>query len=229
MVYIQKYIATEFLDRSIKNRNIINKLIQENKPETNYYEVTDKINTLFGFVLFPAENFDSIGKETKKYILKNIKGDIVVRFKEFFKKLQNDNRYGCKNAQNIRNNIDSWTTESVWEIIKCIRHSLAHSGKNGITFLPFEEGLPDLKSIESVVFYSFYKDEKATKQRKFVIEIMVASDGEEESELDILIKLIIRFLRELSDEMENDEIVRKQKNNKNEAIKFLNKIKNKKR
>ena len=227
-VYEPKHIAKQFIERSIKNRKIITELMQENNVAEGYYEVTDKINTLFGFVLFPVECFNANKRKTTE-ILEDIDKDnnYIKEFKEFFKKIQSNHRYGSQNAEKIYKNIDSWTTESIWEILKCIRHCLAHSGKNGVTFLPLGN-LGDPDKIKSILLYNY--DKKIG--RKFVIELMIEGVNGSKSELDELIELLIKFLVMLGDH----HFIKKdnQENNlngysedlRNHAMNYLKKIKN---
>lgn len=222
-VYEPKHIAQKFIQRSLDNRKIINQLIKDN-PNIEY-EITNKINSLFGFVLFPVDCFNAQIKTNQ--LLESIEDTYINEFKVFFKKIKSDYRFGSEYSKEICENIDSWTASSVWEVLKCIRHCLAHSGKNGITFLPQEYIYNDNNAqIQSVLFYCYNKN---NLHRQFVMELKVEENSEGMSELDELTELIINFLVKIGDHHfvndDDDDNDDDSKDPREHALTYLNKIK----
>ncbi|MDD5900751.1 MAG: HEPN family nuclease [Lachnospiraceae bacterium] len=133
-MYSVDTFISDFATRTMDNL----KCVQEHNSR---YEVTQLINSLFGLLIVPNEKFKYRSDNPQKVPDKVFKAEskFYDKLKCEFGRLERENRY--------YNNYP--TKELVSEIITRFRNALAHSGKEGLHFLPMEEG----REISSIIFY----------------------------------------------------------------------------
>lgn len=154
-LYNYEYFISDFAKRTMENY----KLISEN-PNSRY-EVTQLINSLFGLLIVPNEKY----KYRKNG--QGLKENMLKKTTEYNSILQTINT--LKNTQKLYNNYNE--AHEVSAFIKHLRNSLAHSGNEGIHFLPCEEG----QEITSIIFYDTDKDmiQNGTNYHEFCVELQI--------------------------------------------------------
>ncbi|BBF42415.1 hypothetical protein lbkm_1097 [Lachnospiraceae bacterium KM106-2] len=125
--------------RTKKNLNYID---ETNQKDKSVYELTQLINSLFALLIMPVEKYKSINDgyepNAKKY--KEYK-DIESIINE------------CKKNKFYRSTYTEDYKYPVTWFIRHIRNALAHSGDQGIHFIPLQEK----KDIKYIIFYDTQK------------------------------------------------------------------------
>lgn len=153
--YSYEVFIKEFTERTIKNYYKILERYEEDPSQR--YEVTQLINSLFGLLIVPNEKYKyrKNGQGVKEFYLKKAEGykDITAIICD----LKEDGRLYSSYDDN----------HEVSDFIRHMRNSLAHSGNQGLHFLPCAEG----QKITSVIFYDSDKEYGGTNE--FCAELMI--------------------------------------------------------
>jgi len=133
-MYSVDCFISDFAMRTMENL----KCIEEHNSK---YGVTQLINSLFGLLIVPNEKYKYRNNNPNKVPDKVFKAE-----SEFYKSLQREFDI-LEQEKRYYNNYP--TKHMMSENITRLRNALAHSGKEGLHFLPMEEA----EEISSVIFY----------------------------------------------------------------------------
>ena len=135
--YNYEYFIKDFIYRTRKNHMKIWQRYEED--ESQRYEVTQLINSLFGLLIVPNEKYKYKRNGqgvTESYLQKTEEYEEIL---EIINELKSKKRHFSSYKDDYE----------VSDFIRHMRNSLAHSGNQGIHFLPCQEG----QEITSVIFY----------------------------------------------------------------------------
>ena len=154
--YSYEVFIKEFAERTRKNYSKI--LHRYEEDESQRYEVTQLINSLFGLLIVPNEKYKykKNGQGKKEYYLKRTEAYTAIA--DMICDVREDKRFYSSYDDKYE----------VSDFIRHMRNSLAHSGNQGLHFLPCEEG----KEITSVIFYD--NNEEVGEIREFCVELTVS-------------------------------------------------------
>lgn len=164
--YNMEYFISDFAKRTKENMDVINDLAESKSKEDDkgVFEVTQRINSLLGLVIFPNERFKKLRS-----------GEIAMNgeMEGTAKKIQGLLNW-CKNKQRYFNNYNDASNPGdtpnpevtpnpkyIFDFCKHLRNSVAH---RGIHVFPVEEGA----KIKYVIFYDsdYYIKENKKKKKE---------------------------------------------------------------
>lgn len=205
MEYKQVTFIDDFMNRTKENQNIIDRNVASMK---NGYEITQRINSMFGFVIMPQEKFAINDKNPKEG---DVTGKIItdiynsnINVENAFEQIRSIliecyenhkyyNSYEPKDPYNIK----QYNPVQLYRVLQHLRNAIAHGGNEGLRFLPISD--PDekeksfSKDITDIIFY----DHKNDDCKEFCICINVLSKNGEPSQLDKLIDNISEIYKEV--------------------------------
>ena len=153
--YNYEHFICDFVYRTKKNHMKILQRYEED--ESQRYEVTQLINSLFGLLIVPNEKYKykrNRNGVTERYLQTTDEYEEIL---EIINELKSKNKY--YNSYNDYHEVS--------DFIRHMRNSLAHSGNQGIHFLPCQEG----HKITSVIFYD--NDEEHGGRSEFCVELTI--------------------------------------------------------
>lgn len=206
--YRNSDFLNDFTTRTKANLKVIDNLLkaktssEEKRNKLNeevlnaeIYEVTQRINSFFGFVILPFEKYnfkfekDKDGRYEDPLCRKCIVdkagvGIYVQKLKDIFVNCAENQRFYC-NYDDMSKPVREYDFEHVIKIIKHLRNSIAHGGNEGVMFHPLNSGFGsnvDVQ-IEEIIFHDKYTHKG--KKQEFCIKLYV------ENELDDLWEAIV--------------------------------------
>ena len=176
------------------------KKLKEGVLNANVYEVTQRINSFFGFIILPFEKYNfnfskyKSGEYRNKLCQKCIEdkvgvGKWIQRLKDIFVNCAENQRFYC-NYDDMTKPVREYDFEHVVKTIKHLRNSIAHGGNQGVMFYPlgsdYEKGT-DVQ-IKEIIFHD--TNTYDGKEQEFCIKLYVGN------ELDDLWEAIVNlFIR----------------------------------
>ncbi len=154
--YNIEYYIKDFAQRTQFNLNYIKLSHAENGP----YEVTQLVNSLFGLIVLPVEEYKgrpmkpANGKKDEFESAKN-------QIKEIMETCEKDHRYRCTYGDR----------DKPKGFIKHLRNAVSHSGNEGIHFIPLTEAG---ENITGIIFYDRMKDERTDKHLEFCVDLHIS-------------------------------------------------------
>lgn len=230
--YNQGEFIKDFMERTQKNQAIINKkheVEERDKLEATAFEITQKINSLFGFVIMPQERFNT-EKNKKNNVINRADKPNEAKYafdqlKRIIKECYDNEGYYNSYLKEFGNNekriydIMRYTSMQTFNVLKHLRNSLAHGGNKGLCFLPIpivDEKSPDEhQNIEYIIFYD-YEENKETKkiENEFCLKVEVFKKCTKDSQLDRLIECAKNIYSSIENLVANDIL---EANNHNES------------
>lgn len=203
--YNKEYFLQDFIKRTKNNLDIIDYAVKHKNefmfPDLIGYEVTQRINSFFGFIILPFEFEASIDYDV--YIEDYPKiNDSMKEIKEFLLKLKKEKRFYSNYCDFDSTKIEEYGFKEIKEFIRHLRNSLSHSGRQGITFLPI--GKAELKKeeevpITNIIFCDVLNGSKKDKKQVFCLKLRVVNSNGDDSEIDKIRKLITQLFESLED------------------------------
>ena len=158
--YNHERFINSFIERTQQNYKVITELNRENQTEV--YEVTQLVNSLFGLLIIPYEKFKYGGTyQTKEEDLRNAAPIDYMRLNNKIEELKKDNRLVSTYSSDER--------YPVGNFIGHLRNALAHSGEEGLQFLPYD----DTGEITSIYFYDKLDEKDKPNKRQFCAHIKI--------------------------------------------------------
>ena len=231
----------DFMSRTFDNQKIIDEKHKQEKEDgidMTAYEITQRINSLFAFVIMPQEKFNNdLIKPEIDEVIDQIADGLYVEFeelktiiKESFEKGCYYNSYfgdfadwkddGWREPEKIYN-IDDYEPKHLFNVFRHLRNSIAHGGNNGLQFLPFADPKSDSDSVEDITDIIFFDYNPEYEKCKFCIQIGV----DEKSKLGNQLDRLIENLSTLYSKMEMVYNDRHKKNIKKEMKERLDSLK----
>ena len=153
--YDYEHFVNDFISRTRVNLRTIDE-IAKSENESEVYEITQLINSLFGLLIVPFERY----KEVEEEELKNKNG-----YKELVLSIGNVKRL-YTNYKDDRDNLGNFKVSS---FIKHLRNALAHLGNDRVLFLDKNQKLAGM------LFYDKYKEKETNKLYEFCAELDLVS------------------------------------------------------
>lgn len=212
--YKSNEFLKEFTSRTKANLDFINRVavshaknisrdekerILDEMLDARAYEITQRINSFFGFIILPFEkyNFKSKKKDgllavcsKDKYIL-----GCVEQIKNIILNCSLSGRYYC-DYNNMTKPIEEYDFEHTINFIRHLRNSIAHGGNEGIMFCPLAYNTETERDIgiQDIIFYDVNKHGKDgcnLPDEKFCIQINVNNELDElwETIVNLFVKI----------------------------------------
>ena len=206
--YRNSDFLNDFTTRTKANLKVIDNLLkaktssEEERNKLNeevlnaeIYEVTQRINSFFGFVILPFEKYNfnfskyKSGEYRNKLCQKCIEdkagvGKWIQRLKDIFVNCAENQRFYC-NYDDMTKPVREYDFEHVVKTIKHLRNSIAHGGNQGVMFYPlgsdYEKGT-DVQ-IKEIIFHD--TNTYDGKEQEFCIKLYIGNELDVENELDV--------------------------------------------
>lgn len=216
--YRNSDFLNDFTTRTKENLRVIDNLLYLKKSDdlkwknklidrvlnSEIYEVTQRINSFFGFVILPFEKYNfnfskyKSGEYRNKLCQKCIEdkagvGKWIQRLKDIFNACAEDQRFYC-NYDDMTKSVREYDFEHVVKTIKHLRNSIAHGGNQGVMFYPlgsdYEKGT-DVQ-IKEIIFHDTNTYEG--KEQEFCIKLYVGNELDDLWEAIVGLFIRIEFL-----------------------------------
>ena len=210
--YRNSDFLNDFTTRTKANLKVVDNLLkaktssEEERNKLNeevlnaeIYEVTQRINSFFGFVILPFEkyNFDSTKRKSVELCRKCVEdkfgvGRWVEKLKNIFNRCNEEGRFYCS-YNNMRKPVKDYDFKHIIKVIKHLRNSIAHGGNHGVMFYPlgsdYEKGI-DVQ-IEEIIFHDINEDDES---QEFCIKLYVGNELDDLWEAIVGLFIRIEFL-----------------------------------
>ena len=185
--YDYEHFVNDFIKRTQVNLSTIDE-IAESGNESEVYEITQLINSLFGLLIVPFERYKKVEEDELKS--KDGYNELVSSIKSI-KRLYT-------NYEDDRDDLGNF---KVSNFIKHLRNALAHLGNDRVLFLDEDQKLTGM------LFYDNYKDKETNKLYEFCVELDINSFRQ-------IVESIIKMYSDVNNEFNetyHNKILRRQK------------------
>ena len=219
--YNQGEFIKDFMERTQKNQTIINEkheVEERDGLEISAFEITQRINSLFGFVIMPQERFNT-KKNKKNNVINRADKPTEAKYafdqlKRIIKECYDNEGYYNSYLNEFGNNekriydIMRYTSMQTFNVLKHLRNSLAHGGNKGLCFLPIpivdEKSPEEHQNIEYIIFYDYEVDKKTKEIYEFCLKVEVFEKNNKKSQLDRLMKCAQNIYSSIENLVAND-------------------------
>ena len=148
--YDYQNLVNDYIKRTQANLEVV-ETIAKSGSESQVYEITQLMNSLFGLLIVPYERYKDKNEDDIRYV------DGYQEIVNFINNIANKNKYYSDYYSDKRYKVTSF--------IRHLRNALAHSGNNQVLYLD-KEG-----KLIGVIFCDNIKDDNSGEEHEFCVEL----------------------------------------------------------